>query len=200
LAEAHLGELPPGTKHCRVCYEPINKHATKCIHCQSEQGGIRSRLGLSGTILSLLVALVSVSTVAAPVLINAFTPKNSNLVFSFQGANSVWLSLVVMNQGTRPGSVRAGLLRFPDYDPADEKVVQLSLVGSGPVATIVPPNTTLALSFIKDQSERMSRVEFQKIKSCELVIWATDFTGKGTPKYMPIECVELTAFVSALHQ
>ena len=31
MAEAHVGPLPDGMRHCRICAEPINKAAQKCI-------------------------------------------------------------------------------------------------------------------------------------------------------------------------
>src|SRR5437660_570837 len=88
MAEAHVGPLPEGLKHCKACQEPINRNARKCIHCQGEQGEIRRRLAFSSTVLALLVALISVLTAAAPVLKEALTPKNSDIELSFQGADN----------------------------------------------------------------------------------------------------------------
>ena len=54
----------------------------------SYQGGLR-RVGLSSTVLSLLVALVSVLTAAVPVLKDALTPKNSDITATYQGTTKV---------------------------------------------------------------------------------------------------------------
>jgi hypothetical protein len=88
----------------QVCAEPIKKAARKCIHCDSYQDW-HANIGMSSTVLSLLVALVSVLTAAIPVVKDAFTPKNALLTATFQGANSDRLSVLFTNQGTRPGSV-----------------------------------------------------------------------------------------------
>lgn len=79
MAETHIGELPPGTKRCKVCAEPINISAKKCIHCQSDQEWT-SRLGFSATVLSLLVALITVLTAAIPVIRDAITPRDLGLL------------------------------------------------------------------------------------------------------------------------
>ena len=55
MADAHVGPLPEGMKQCRVCAEPINIRAIKCIHCGSdqEQGKWSKRAGLSSSVLAL---------------------------------------------------------------------------------------------------------------------------------------------------
>ncbi len=79
-------------KLCRICCEPIAAGARKCIHCDSFQDW-RGNLGVSATVLSLLVALVSVLTASAPILTKTLTPERSDLAFAFQGANSYQPSL-----------------------------------------------------------------------------------------------------------
>src|ERR1700761_1819971 len=53
-------------KHCRFCYSPMPVAANKCVACQEQQDW-RRYLGFSSTILSLLVALISVVTFAIPI-------------------------------------------------------------------------------------------------------------------------------------
>src|SRR5258708_1180168 len=113
MAEAHVGPLPDGMKHCRICAEPINKAAQKCIHCQSEQSRLRQRLGLSSSVLALLVALGPVLGATLPIMVDIFTPKNSALVFSYQGANEKYVGVLASNRGVRPGSVRAAKIDVP---------------------------------------------------------------------------------------
>jgi hypothetical protein len=56
-------------------------------------------------VLALLVALLSVSTVAGPVFRDLFITKDSELVASFQELNNEEATFVVSNSGNRPGTV-----------------------------------------------------------------------------------------------
>ena len=108
MSEAHVGPLPEGMKHCRVCAEPINKAAQKCIHCQSEQSTWRQRLGFSSTVLALLIALISVLSSAVPVFERALTPKDSHLSFAYLGATEKVDSdtCFKFREQTRRGTIR----------------------------------------------------------------------------------------------
>lgn len=108
--------VAPATKPCRVCGEDIKASAQKCIRCDSYQDW-RGRLGLSSTVLALLVALISVITNGVPIISAAFEAKIVPLKFVFQdvfsraeranGAErltqiaSVW----IYNAGTQPAFV-----------------------------------------------------------------------------------------------
>ncbi|QDU44306.1 hypothetical protein Mal52_27850 [Symmachiella dynata] len=61
---------------CTVCGELIHSSAKKCTHCDTWLDW-RRHLTLSSVVLSLLVALVSVSTVAVPIIVNAFQPNDA---------------------------------------------------------------------------------------------------------------------------
>ena len=111
MAEAHVGPLPDGTKPCKICQEPINRGARKCIHCQSSQGWL-SGLAVSATMMSLLVALVSVLAAAVPAFKSLLTPVNSDLVFVPQGMTRETVSVLVYNRGIRPGTFRSGSVAF----------------------------------------------------------------------------------------
>jgi hypothetical protein len=101
------------SKPCVVCQEPIKLHASKCIHCGSYQDW-RSNISfsLSTSVLSLLVALITVLTAAVPVLKEALTPKNSHLTFSFQGASTDPIRLVVLATN-RACALERSILRRP---------------------------------------------------------------------------------------
>jgi predicted nucleic acid-binding Zn ribbon protein len=111
MAEAHIGPLPDGTRHCRVCAEPINERAGKCIHCQSEQSRWRQLLSFSTSVLALLVALIAVLTASVPVIKDALTLKVSNLSFAFQDATNETFAISVSNSGVRPGILSRATLR-----------------------------------------------------------------------------------------
>ena len=110
MAVAYTGDLPLGTKPCVVCAEPINAAATKCIHCQSEQGILRRRVGMSSTVLSLLVALVSVTGVVVPSLIKLLSVSDSDLHFTIAGTATNTIFALVSNDGPMTGA--AGMLQL----------------------------------------------------------------------------------------
>lgn len=64
---------------CVACRLEIENGATKCVHCGSYQSW-RGSIALSSTILSLLVALVSVTTVLIPTLMSQFA-RNAGDIF-----------------------------------------------------------------------------------------------------------------------
>jgi hypothetical protein len=150
MAETHIGELPPGTKRCKVCAEPINISAKKCIHCQSDQEWT-SRLGFSATVLSLLVALITVLTAAIPVVRDAITPRDSGLTASFQGADRNGVYVLVSNDGIRPGSVKFGDWHVTSSDKPAGNLFGISFVISLPQAAsdqVVEPGKSKVFSFV----------------------------------------------------
>lgn len=100
------------TKPCRVCRSEIAAAASKCLHC-GERQNIWGRLALSQSVLSLLVALLSVAGIVAPVLRETFLdPRDSALAAEFQFVNGDRPVLWLTNAGTRPGSVGELILEF----------------------------------------------------------------------------------------
>jgi len=63
---------------CRFCHSEISHGASKCVVCGSFQNW-RRHLQFSSTVLSLLVALVSVTALATPLLINVLTVQDSEI-------------------------------------------------------------------------------------------------------------------------
>jgi predicted nucleic acid-binding Zn ribbon protein len=203
MADVHVGPLPEGTKHCRVCAEPINQQAQKCIHCQGDQGGWRRRLGLSTTVLSMLVALISVLTALIPVLKDAFTPLNSNLYWSLQGLDDKSLSVLVANQGVRAGSVSQFGLKV--VGPKDEKVMSVCCArremyvplrpaeGINHSAFMVPSGGGLILEFVPDSAKKESTYPdvdsfIRRGEICSLEAAFTDFLGQTSAKSIPLVC------------
>jgi hypothetical protein len=95
-----------------MCKEPINREARVCPHCMSHQDW-REHMGLSQSVLALLIALISVGTVFIPVLQQAFVRDNSDLEFSFQATearqhgnyNGPEVIILATNKGPRPGTI-----------------------------------------------------------------------------------------------
>jgi hypothetical protein len=71
-------EAKGDTTPCRVCRKSIPVGALKCTECDSFQDW-RRHLNLSSTVLSLLVALISVSTVAFPIFQKALHKPRSDV-------------------------------------------------------------------------------------------------------------------------
>ena len=90
---------------CRVFREPIRSGAKKCIHCGTFQNPLAQLLA-SGPALSLLVALVAVTTPWVPVVKELFASKGTVLTTAFGGVSGSSLSVAVTNVGTMPGSVQ----------------------------------------------------------------------------------------------
>jgi len=90
---------------CVVCRETMKPGVRKCIRCGAFQSWVRRRLDFSGTILSLLVALVSVTTFAIPSIREAFHP-NAEIHAAVVGGTLTFLQVMVTNTGSRPGIFR----------------------------------------------------------------------------------------------
>lgn len=88
------------TKPCRVCGESIKEVARVCYHCGNYQDW-RGENAVGSSVLSLLVALFDVLTVAVPVIVDSLTTKNSALSFVFQGENEKRLSFLAIRWSER---------------------------------------------------------------------------------------------------
>src|SRR6266704_1487409 len=97
---------------CLVCREAIHKGALKCIHCDSYQGWLSRRLNFSSTMLSLLVALVSVSAFAIPIIRTSLNP-DADIRATVVGSQDNFIQLVVTNVGSRTGTFQWAAIRRP---------------------------------------------------------------------------------------
>lgn len=95
-------ELP----RCRECAHVMPASALKCSKCQSFQDW-RRYLAFSSTALSLVIAFLSILTVAVPVLLNAVGTNNSSASIEFlPQKTSSEIQLLVRNTGSRPAMIR----------------------------------------------------------------------------------------------
>jgi hypothetical protein len=200
MAETHIGELPPGTKRCKVCAEPINVSAKRCIHCQSDQGWA-SRLGFSATVLSLLVALITVLTAAIPVIKDALTPRNSGLTASFQGADPVGVHVLVSNDGIRPGSVKFGDWRVARSSSMAQDLLGISFFISSPQAAsdrTVDPGKSKVFSFVPTPSYTEPFDQLRQIfndlldKKCFFKVIFLSFKAERQEKEFEITCASVS--------
>ena len=198
MAQAHTGPIPDGLKQCPVCGEPVNVKAWKCIHCQSDLGRWRRKLGVSSTALALLVALVSVLTAAVPVLKETLTPKNSDIGLSFQGADANIVAVLISNHGTRPGSFRGALLELRNKGEPSV-YLPLDIAGPGGPAVAIDAGRGILLnliSFKSRQDESFKRFSFKGTGvTCLLHYRVTDFLGHTYYPQKALDCEEVKVFV-----
>lgn len=162
---------------CRTCKEPIRVGAIKCIHCDSFQDW-RGSLSLSSTILSLLVALVSVLAFAGPILKELFIPKNSHVILSFSETVGDTMHVVASNTGNRPGAFGSGQLEI-HYGDGRVVVVPLgepSKATQGP--TIFGPGESKAIRLVAEQKlSSLSLAPPDANDHCVIRLWAVEFNG-----------------------
>jgi hypothetical protein len=200
------------TKSCKVCAEEIKKAARVCIHCNNYQDW-RAEIGISQSVLSLLVALLSVLTVAAPVLVSTFTPKNSSFAFTFEAASASNIAVFIANSGSRSGVIRMPV-RFA-VTQLNGKPVSMALSVTGASTAIFidagkslllqlsPPadsgqtGTTLADFFATNG--KPDRIELDGGR-CTLTFTVNDFQGVGSPKEEDVDCKELSTFVAPINE
>lgn len=99
-------------KPCRVCGTSIAKDARRCLHCTSWQDSTETRRYIYTTVLPLLVALLSVTVAAVPVFERALVPEKSIISAVFQTSTEKYITVLVSNEGGRPGSIRYGYLEI----------------------------------------------------------------------------------------
>ncbi len=196
--------MEASTTACRVCGEDIKAAAKKCVHCDSYQDW-RGQLGLSTEVLSLLVALISVLTIAVPVFVNAFAVENSRFAFSFQRSEELAFTVFVSNEGTRPGvmsnyavvSVKGdGGKHFEvGAGPKDIAVRQVSVVkpGTSELITLYRlHNGVPVTSYNSAADEKLPDVSLWKNLRCELTFDVTNFDGSDESTAVPVDCAKLT--------
>jgi hypothetical protein len=186
------------TKPCKVCGEPIKKVARICINCNSYQDW-RAEVSVSNTVLSLLVALFSVLTVALPAITTFLTPKNSNLIFSYEGTIGDTISLLVTNVGIRPGAVHYLIIRFADdSSPVRFPFVLTPTVGGTSKENNAMSNTArivdagkselVSLHMMVPFGDAMSKMMGNSKKKCILDLNQTDFLGATSTAPITIDC------------
>jgi hypothetical protein len=193
MSETSAAPVTNNTKPCKACGEAIKESARVCIHCNNYQDW-RAELNIGSSVLALLVALFGVLTVAIPVIIGAVVPKNSNLSFAFQGANSQTVSMLATNNGIRPGTVTSHIMLIVAVS-GQEILIALSLQDSG-AAKIIEPAKSVLLDFAPKVTY-VDNLDLEK-KSCQLMVTSTDFNAKETTTYIPLECENVGALTFRL--
>jgi len=148
LPDAPSAEKADDRVACVVCKEEIQRNARKCVKCNCYQGWIRRSADFSNVTLALLVALVSVLSIAGPVIVSLFRRPSDHLAFAVLDLqpNDSSILLMVSNTGARAGAVRNPRLALPFELVAQSStpMVSLDLDQSG----LVQPGTTVELRLV----------------------------------------------------
>lgn len=106
-------------KPCPKCHETIARDAKRCRHCQAPLD-LSGKLGTATTVLSLAVALISVSGAFLPALINRIHTPSSEIKASILDDDEGTLIVAVTNAGERPAIISGG-----DYRTALDPMTQI---------------------------------------------------------------------------
>lgn len=173
---------------CQLCSAAIPNAAIKCRHCN----GYQRRwffLNLSTPVLSLLVALVSILSLALPTLISAITYPHSDVRVAFQYFEDGTAHFVASNGGTRAGSVGEVYL---DYGQKGERHFFRSVAGS----RSIPPGASSELTFqLPCPEEEVPQVQYSQdpkwgsrpiAKDARLNAVIVQFDGTSSTQTTPI--------------
>lgn len=101
---AELEQEAKKTERCLLCYEPIYPASKKCNSCGSYQDW-RRFFDFSAIILSLLIALISVTSALGPRLLDLLETSRSEIEVTGYYPTADGIALALVNNGTRPGQV-----------------------------------------------------------------------------------------------
>lgn len=204
----------PETKPCRVCGEDIKLAAQKCVHCDAWQNWRSGLPSIGATVLPLLVALISVSIAAIPIVSEALTPKDSIISSAFQASSQQYVSALISNAGGRPGTIRRALLIVPDPQNVGRWHYGLVVVTKDSSdAIMVAPGSSVLVQFRLDAGplheenngiplieQKMRLVNLKTAREfgtriCELDYLGTDFDTKPFSSTQQMECGDLEIFI-----
>jgi len=172
--------------YCASCKEKIHPEARKCPSCGSFQNW-RRHLGLSSSFLSVLLALISVSTVFTTVVVNTGKLNDSDIRasliswqrlenYSADSRNALVVEVMLTNTGQRPGIVKNVSVKSNHFDKflLIKKDLR-SQDGSITNALIIEPgNTVLLKRFLKTYGSEINLIE--KYTNASLQITVTNFS------------------------
>lgn len=127
-------------KHCVMCAEPIRFKATKCKHCGSYQHWL-GRISVISTVLSLVIALISVIGLTAPAMKDFLTPSGAALRFSQPEFSRGSVSVTVTNYGAMPASVGVAFITVPQKSMGQPYIFDLQALVDGESPRIEPGET-----------------------------------------------------------
>jgi hypothetical protein len=181
------GLIEHATCTCRICSEEIKRTAVKCIHCGSYQDW-RAFLPFSATILSLLVALVSVSTAAIPIIFAALRPVNSDIVITKPNMSNGYIVTFVSNNGSRPGLVRLVGMIFTNKANGRPMMAQLD-TDEGTPGVVIPPGQSALMKSSFTGGSHMSDSKTKGVpQDCRLDYMIINFDGTDIEREVRTAC------------
>ncbi len=173
-------------KLCSVCLESVPVLATKCRHCGSYQDW-RGRISPANTALALLVALVSVVSMAVPIVKESMTRDNSELIVRYLDRADVTLPVLVSNKGSRPAVIHEkAALKMLFGDPVRTHILFLTAIDQTRADLLIPEGSGKQYFYLMDIQQYLPGVyenlaaEFKnnaRLRKCVLVVSHIDFQG-----------------------
>ena len=184
-------------KHCRLCQETIHLDAVKCAKCQSYQDW-RRYLTIGNTAFALLVALITVVTVAGPHFIDAiiqFLPPRANIRATI---TSSYRQEQIFMRATNTGPISTVfgahgqlILLHKDGENDTKEPVKFETRESDHHHTIEPGHTQVFFVYLwdSDNAETTLYSHPEGFKEChiEYTITTTE-THRKTSNRVPFEC------------
>ena len=163
-------------KLCRTCAQSIPVLAKKCAQCGDFQDW-RSYLGMSTTVLSLLVALVSVSSQAIPLILKASKPESSAKIrATLQGSDGFLLTILATNTGQLTGGINIVYI-----SAKNRSTVWFQEPNTFPI--FIGSNSEKALRFFINDKVRLRNTE-----GCQLHVIYFDSMGRIFESIQNFEC------------
>lgn len=161
---------------CLQCRLTIPAGATLCHHCKSHQDW-RRYLSLSTTVLALLVALLSVASMALPTLIDLTRRPRSALALSNPIIRGSDVYVVVSNLGDRPAVLEKAYLTGP-IEGIPEAEIQ------HPAQSFIPPGSRQVGYRLKFQMNSLDGLKSGVSllgaghEAAKLVVWGRESDGE----------------------
>lgn len=126
---------------CVCCREEIRKGAIKCIKCDTYQKGLRKYFSVSNIFLSLMIALISVTTTLFQVVIS-HAPKSIKIRATVVKKDEQFLQVAIINTGNTVAILRGGTLKVKRNDKEEEPTYDLRLfsINDKQVDPMIEPN------------------------------------------------------------
>ena len=103
---------------CKVCRKPIEIGARKCTECDSYQDW-RRHFSIGTVVLSLLIALISVTTTGIQVMQGLLAKEQSDIRFSLLRYGPDSIKIMGSNLGDRAGALRQATLKIKSSDKVE---------------------------------------------------------------------------------
>lgn len=178
--------MPEEIIACRVCKEAIKKGATKCIHCESYQG-LSRYFSFSAVVLSLLIALISVTSATIPQLVLLLTPQARPNV-SFLRISNYEIHVAATNRGKHPAVFKNAVLQIISAG-AETKNIYLDM---REMNIYLPPDKWVEIRLYSDDGA-LNLLKVNDNSTCILVSVIIDVDHKTHKLRDEISCKDVSS-------